>query len=91
MEGSMARAPKAGRHYDDAEVALVYLVEKSPEADELLAQLLGRTSDAINMMRRWRDRADFPPGAYNRIKRQFEWAEDRLGPKNLGKIKVEGA
>lgn len=78
----------AGQHYEDAEVALVYLVEGSKEADELLAQLLSRTPGAINMMRRWADGADFPPEAYNRIQRQFAWAEQKLGAKNKGKIRV---
>jgi len=89
-EGALAKssASKAGKHYEDAEVALVYLVEGSPKADELLATLLGRTEGAINMMRRWADGADFPPEAYNRIKKQFEWAEERLGSANKGRIKL---
>ncbi len=82
------RAPRAGQHYEDAEVALVYLVEGSEEADELLAKLLGRTEGAIDMVRRWADGAGFPSGAYNRIRKQLEWAEQRLGPENKGKIKV---
>lgn len=78
----------AGQHYEDAEVALVYLVEGSKEADELLAQILSRSPGAINMMRRWADGADFPPEAYNRIQRQFEWAEKKLGAANKSKIRV---
>ena len=81
-------ASKAGKHYEDAEVALVYLVESSLKADELLATLLGRTEGAINMMRRWADGADFPPEAYNQIKKQFAWAEEKLGSANKGKIKL---
>jgi hypothetical protein len=81
-------ASKAGKHYTDAEIALVYLVEGSKEADELLAKLLGRTEGAINMMRRWADGADFPAEAFNRIKKQFEWAEEKLGKANKGSIKV---
>jgi hypothetical protein len=84
----MPRAPKSGQHYHDAEVALVYLVEGTPEADALLARLLGRTPDAINMMRRWADKAGFPPAAYNKIKRQFEWAERALGTDKKGKVKM---
>jgi len=80
------QAAKAGKHYENAEVALVYLVEGSPKSDELLAALLDRTPDAINMMRRWADGADFPPEAYGRIKKQFEWAEAHFGAINKGRI-----
>jgi hypothetical protein len=88
-EGNVSSmATNAGQPYEDAEIALVYLVEGSKEADELLALLLGRTPGAINMMRRWAEGADFPPEAYNRIRRQFEWAEKKLGAMNKGKIRV---
>lgn len=83
-----SKAPKAGQHYQDAEVALVFLVERSDKADHLLAQLLGRTEGAISMMRRWDEGADFPTEAHNRIRRQFEAAEAILGAQNRGKIKI---
>lgn len=79
---------KANQHYEDSEVALVYLVEGSPEADALLAQLLRRTEGAINMMRRWVNGAKFPPQANNRIKKQIEWVESRFGPDNRGVVKL---
>jgi hypothetical protein len=81
-------APRAGKPYEEAEVALVYLIQRSDKADELLAELLGRTPGAISMMRRWDEGADFPPEAYNRIKRQFEAAERILGAGNRGKVKI---
>jgi hypothetical protein len=85
---SPARAPKSGQHYTDAEVALVYLIEGSKEADELLARLLGRTEGAINIMRRWADGAHFPPKAFNKIKQQFAWMEEHFGEENRHKIKL---
>lgn len=81
-------APRHRKHYSDAEIALIYLVDKSDEAKHLLASLLGRTPGAIDYVWRWVAHAGFPPEAYNQIMRQVEWAEERLGAENRGKIKV---
>jgi hypothetical protein len=83
------RPPRYGKPYEDAEIALVYLVERSDKARELLAKVLGRTEGAIDLVWRWVDHADFPPEAHNRIMRQVEWAEVQLGAENRGKISVE--
>jgi hypothetical protein len=82
-------APRYGKHYEDAEIALVYMVERSDRAKALLAGLLGRTENAIDLVWRWMEHADFPPEASNRIQRQVEWAEEKLGKENRGKIKVK--
>lgn len=82
------RPPKYGEHYEDAEIALIYLVGRSDEAKELLAKLLGRTEDAIDYVWRWVEKAAFPPEAEGKIKRQVEWAEERLGAKNRGRIQL---
>lgn len=76
------------QHYEDAEIALVYLVARSDRAKRLLAQLLGRTEGAIDMVWRWIEHAGFPAEADNKIKRQAEWAEEQLGTGNRGKIQV---
>ena len=83
------KAPRHGKHYEDAEIALLYMVERSDKAKQLLADLLGRTENAIDLVWRWMENADFPPEAYNRIQRQAEWAEEKLGKDNRGKIKVK--
>lgn len=83
-----SKAPRHRQPYEDAEIALVYLVERSDKAKELLAGLLGRTEDAIALLWRWIEHADFPPEAYNRIQRQVGWAKERLGKENRGMIKV---
>jgi len=83
------KAPRHGKHYEDAEIALIYLVDRSDNAKSLLASLLGRTEDAIDLLWRWIEHADFPAEAYNRIQRQVEWAEEALGKSNRGKIKVQ--
>ncbi len=83
------RAPRFGKHYNKAEIALIYLVDRSPKAKDLLATILGRTPHAIDYVWRWVDGAGFPPQADNRIKRQIEWAEQRLGPENRARIRVE--
>lgn len=82
-------APRHGQPYQDAEIALLYLVARSDEAKGLLARLLGRTEDAIDLVWRWIEHADFPPEAHNRIRRQVQWAEDRLGEDNRGNIEVQ--
>ena len=81
-------APRRGQHYNDAEIALIYLVEPSDEAKALLAHTLGRTEGGIEMVWRWVDHANFPPGAADQIKRQVEWVENQLGTENRGKIKI---
>ena len=81
-------APRQGQHYNDAEIALIYLVEPSDEAKALLANTLGRTEGGIEMVWRWVDHARFPTGAFNKIRRQVEWAENQLGVPNRGKIKI---
>ena len=79
---------KSGEHYEDAEIAMVYLVKKSDAARELLAHLLDRTPGAIDFVWRWVAHADFPREAEGQIKRQVEWCEERLGVENRGKIQV---
>lgn len=83
-----SKASKHRKHYEDAEIALVYLVKRSDNAKRFLASLLGRTEDAIDLVWRWIEHADFPPEAGNRIQRQVEWAEEAFGKSNRGKIKV---
>ncbi len=81
-------APRRGKHYTDAEIALIYLVEPSDEAKRLLADTLGRTLGGIAMVWRWVDHARFRPRSDNKIKRQVEWAESQLGTGNRGTIKI---
>lgn len=84
-----SNAPRHREHYEDAEIALVYMVARSDKGKKPLAGLLGRTEHAIDLLWRWIEDADFPPEAYNRIQRQLQWAQDRLGKENVGKIKVK--
>lgn len=81
-------APRRGKHYNNAEIALIYLVEPSDEAERLLADTLGRTQGGIAMVWRWIAHARFPPGANNKIKRQVESAEKQLGTWIRGTIKI---
>ena len=77
-----------GKHYEKAEIALIYLVDRSDTAKRLLAQLLGRTEHAIDWVWQWIHHADFPSEVHNRIQRQVEWAEQELGKENRGKIQI---
>lgn len=80
--------PRHGSPYEDAEIALVFLVGRSQAAREKLAKLLGRSEGAVDLIWRWIEHAAFPPGADNRIKRQVEAAEKIFGSSNQGKIEI---
>ena len=86
----MAQTPaRHGQHYLDSEIALLYLIERSDTAKELLAELLERSEDAIDMVWRWIEGADFPEDAENRIKRQAERISDLLGDRLRGVVEIE--
>ncbi len=86
------QAPRHGEQYTQEDVDLLYLVRVSPDNDRLLADLLGRSPEAISFARRWADHtANFPPEARNRLRRQFANSEGRLGPERRGKHSLEEA
>jgi len=79
---------RAGEHYQDSEIALVYVFARSSEAKELLAALLQRSEDAIDMVWRWIEHAGFPSEADNKIKRQVERIERIVGEDPRGSVDV---
>jgi hypothetical protein len=83
------KAIRRGEHYDDVEISLLYLIERSPEAVAIMADLLGRTPGGVEMAWRWIEKANFPPQAENQIKRQAEAAERRFGRAARGSIKID--
>ena len=86
----MAKKPgRHGQHYLDSEIALLYLIERSDTAKELLAQLLERSEDAIDMVWRWIEGADFPEDAENRIHRQVETIRDLLGDRMQSSVSLD--
>lgn len=85
LAGKAARpAWRTRLHYDDAEVELAFLVARSPEGKDDLASLLGRTGDAIDLLWRWCDMAQFPERAGNEIQRQVAAIRARLGDEARG-------
>lgn len=82
------RPSRRGEHYDDVEISLLYLVERSPESIEIMTDLLKRTEGGVVMAWRWIEKANFPPEAANRIKRQVTAAEKRFGKRACGSIKI---
>jgi hypothetical protein len=58
-----AQASKSGAAYHHGEVALAYLVKKSPQAMEKLAKLLGRTPGAVDQLWSWWEGAEVPSSA----------------------------
>ena len=79
---------RAGEHYEDSEIALLYIFARSSEAKELLAELLKRSEEAIDMVWRWIEHAGFPAEADNKIKRQVERIENILGEEQRGTVDV---
>lgn len=66
------KPPNHGRHYRDGELALIYLVGRSVEAQKILADLLGRTEDTIDLIWGWCDGRKYPrPQATNQIEDQL--------------------
>lgn len=83
-----ARPANYGKPYEKHEVALIYLLENTRGADALLARLLKRTPGAVNMVRRWVNKAAFPPASYNEIRRHAAWAEKTFGGSNKAVVKL---
>jgi hypothetical protein len=86
---AVQKATRRGEHYDDVEVSLLYLIERSSKSVEIMADLLGRTEGGVVMAWRWIEKANFPPEAGNRIKRQAEAAERRFGKEARGSIRID--
>jgi hypothetical protein len=86
---AVRKATRRGDHYDDVEISLLYLIERSSKSVEIMAELLGRTKGGVEMAWRWIEKANFPAEAENRIKRQAEAAEKRFGKKARGSIKID--
>lgn len=84
-----SRPANYGKHYQDWEIALIYLFARSDRAKAFLANMLERTPDAIDLVWRWMEGAKFPPGAFNKIKRQFEAMVQELGPERRGIVHLE--
>jgi hypothetical protein len=80
------RPPHHYEHYRDAEIALVYLIQKTPEAMATLADLLGRTPEAVDLLWGWCAGRNFPKTANNQIKRQVERVKQLLGPTVKGQV-----
>jgi hypothetical protein len=70
------------------EVALVYLVRKSPGAKKMLADLLCRSEGAIDFAWRWCDGANFPKEAENRIEECLKWVRHVLGTGGRSKLEL---
>ena len=69
-----------GESYKLGEIALVYIFEESDESKHLLADLLGRSEQAIDFIYRWISGGNFPKGSHNAIKRQVALVQSKLGP-----------
>jgi hypothetical protein len=77
-----------GEPYRVGEIALIYLFEESEDSKELLADVLGRTIEAIDFVYRWIEGAQFPEESYNAIRRHAEVVEEKLGPALRGNIRL---
>lgn len=90
----MPRPRMQGKPYPQEHIDFLYLVEHQKRSDifDQLAAELERTRSAIDFCLRWRDDPDsFPPGAANKIRRQFDAARDRLGEEYEGTLSISEA
>ena len=85
----MTPPARRGKHYEDREIALVYLIARSQKSQEVLADLLERSEDAVDMIWRWIEGASFPPEAGNKIKRQVKRVEKIMGVSRRGSIDLD--
>ena len=69
-----------GESYKLGEIALIYIFEESDESKKLLADLLGRSEQAIDFIYRWIYGGNFPKGSHNAIRRQVTLLQSKLGP-----------
>ena len=76
-KSSKATAALRGPAYHTAEVALAYLLKRSPEFMERLAKMLGRTPGAVEQLWSWCEGAEAPTPA---LKEQLEQVKEFLGP-----------
>ena len=66
------RAVRKGEPWTEAEVALVMLCKDSDEGKAILAELFGRTVDAVDFAYSWKEGHNMPKSAGNRIIKHLE-------------------
>jgi hypothetical protein len=76
-KNSKAAAALRGPSHHIAEVALAYLLKRSPEFMERLAKMLGRTPGAVEQLWSWCEGAEVPTPE---LKEQLERVKEFLGP-----------
>jgi hypothetical protein len=82
------RPRRYGKSYRSGEIALLYLVGRSQRAKKILAELLERTEDAVDLVWGWCEGRRFPPQATNVISRQVEGVRRILGKGVRGKLRL---
>ena len=82
------RPRRYGKSYQPGEIALLYLVRRSPKAKKMLAEILERTEDAVDLVWGWCEGRPFPPEATGVIFRQIEVVRRILGKSVRGKLKL---
>ena len=90
----MATPRMQGKPYLQEHIDFLYLVDHQNRSDifDQLAAELERSRGAIDFCLRWRDDPDsFPPGAANKIRRQFDDARNRLGEDHEGSLSIPEA
>jgi hypothetical protein len=81
--------PKPGRHgeaYEDGEVAMIYVAQKSRKAKRKLARLLRRTEDTVDFIWGWCAGRNYPPEAANKIEWQVQRVRKILGNAAQGRV-----
>jgi hypothetical protein len=86
---SAARPRASGGSHHPAEVALAWLVKRTPQASELLAKVLGKTPGAVELLWRWCDGSEAPPSAHPRVQEQVARVREVLGGSLRGQFSLE--
>ncbi len=80
----MAKPRNHGKHYSFLEIVMIYLAEETKENTEWLAEYLGRSCGAIQLVYAWIKRGhNLPKRAHNKIRKQVRMAK-KLLPKQEG-------
>ncbi len=82
------RPRRYGKSYRAGEIALMYLVGRSQKSKKILAELLERTEDAVDLVWGWWEGRRFPPHATNVICRQVEGVRRILAKGVRGKLRL---
>ena len=82
---------KGARGVHPAEVALAFVVKRTPRASELLAKVLGSSPGAVELLWRWCDGAEGAAAADPQVQAVVARVQEVFGPGLRGRFSVDEA